>query len=48
MVKKAERQPCQIYSRVTGYLSPTNVWNDAKTAEFANRKTFKMVKTETK
>ena len=39
-----ERQECIIYSRVTGYLTPINQWNDAKTAEFADRKTFNIKK----
>jgi ribonucleoside-triphosphate reductase len=30
--------PCEIYSRVVGFLRPTNQWNDGKQAEFAIRK----------
>ena len=37
-----ERQECEIYSRVTGYLTPIRQWNDAKLGEFYNRKTFKI------
>ena len=37
---EAQRTPCEVYSRVTGYLRPVNQWNDAKQAEFANRRTF--------
>jgi len=36
-----QRQPCLIYSRVVGYMQPTNQWNDSKEQEFKNRKTFK-------
>ena len=43
MVKVAERQPCEVYSRIVGYLRPTSQWNDGKKAEWANRKVFKMV-----
>jgi len=31
---------CEVYSRVVGYLSPVDQWNDGKQAEFAVRKTF--------
>jgi len=39
---KSKRQPCEVYSRVTGYLRPVQQWNDGKQAEFENRKTFKV------
>ena len=39
-----KRQPCEVYSRVTGYLRPVKQWNDAKQTEFFDRKTFKMEK----
>ncbi|MCD6403827.1 MAG: ribonucleoside triphosphate reductase [Nanoarchaeota archaeon] len=32
--------PCEVYSRVVGYLRPVNQWNDGKQAEFRLRKTF--------
>ena len=32
---------CEIYSRVCGYLRPVNTWNEGKTAEWNDRKTFK-------
>ena len=38
--QKRERQKCEIYSRVVGYLSPVNRWNDGKKAEFCDRKTY--------
>lgn len=28
---------CDVYSRVCGYYTPTNVWNKGKKAEFADR-----------
>ena len=34
--------PCEVYSRIVGYLRPVQVWNDGKKAEFAERKTFKV------
>ena len=33
-------QDCEVYSRVVGYLRPVNQWNDAKFAEFNDRKLF--------
>jgi ribonucleoside-triphosphate reductase len=33
-------QQCQIFSRVVGYLTPVNQWNEGKKAEFEQRKTF--------
>lgn len=33
-------QPCEVYSRVVGYLRPVSQWNDGKQAEFSMRKTF--------
>jgi anaerobic ribonucleoside-triphosphate reductase len=32
--------PCEVYSRVVGYLRPVDQWNDGKQAEFAIRRTF--------
>ena len=43
-----ERTKCIIYSRVVGFLRPVNDWNDAKQAEFDDRKTFKINEKETK
>ena len=33
--------PCEIYSRVVGYLRPVSAWNLAKQQEFKERKVFK-------
>jgi len=38
------RQPCEIYSRVNGYLRPVSQWNDAKIEEFKDRRFFKLNK----
>jgi len=40
--KKVERQPCEVYSRVVGYLRPVQQWNDGKRAEYFDRKVFKV------
>ncbi len=33
-------QDCEVYSRVVGYLRPVGQWNDGKSAEFNDRKSF--------
>ena len=32
--------PCDVYSRIVGYMTPTNRWNDGKRQEFTDRVTF--------
>lgn len=34
-------QPCEVYSRVVGYLRPVQQWNKGKVSEYARRKVFK-------
>ncbi len=41
--QKLERQRCEVYSRVVGYLSPIHRWNDGKKSEFTDRKVFKVL-----
>lgn len=43
-MSEQKRQPCEVYSRVNGYLRPVTQWNDAKQEEFKTRKTFKVNK----
>ena len=33
-------KPCEVYSRIVGYLRPVGAWNAGKQAEFAVRKTY--------
>ncbi len=33
-------QPCEVYSRVVGYLRPTSQWNPGKKEEFKDRKLY--------
>lgn len=40
----ARRIPCEVYSRVVGYLRPVQNWNKAKVLEFEERKTYKLEK----
>jgi anaerobic ribonucleoside-triphosphate reductase len=44
---KVEREqvkgtPCEVYSRVCGYLRPTQSWNKGKQEEFKQRKMIKV------
>lgn len=36
------KQPCEVYSRVVGYLRPVQQWNTGKIQEFQERKEFKI------
>ncbi len=38
----------EVYSRITGYYRPVGHWNDGKTQEFKERKTYEPAKTEYK
>jgi len=40
------KQPCEVYSRVVGYIRPVNQYNIGKQQEFKERKTFKIRKLE--
>lgn len=37
-------QPCEVYSRVVGYIRPVQQWNPGKQEEFNERKVFKFKK----
>ena len=38
------KQPCEVYSRIVGYLRPVSQWNLGKQQEFKERKEFKVTK----
>lgn len=38
--------PCEVYSRIVGYLRPVQAWNKGKQQEFAERQTFKVTESE--
>jgi len=40
------KQPCEVYTRVVGYLRPVNQFNPGKQQEFRERKEFKIKKLE--
>jgi hypothetical protein len=33
--------PCEVYSRVVGYIRPVKQWNRGKRAEYAQRREFR-------
>jgi len=35
-----KRVPCEVYSRVVGYLRPISQWNEGKQEEFDERHVF--------
>ena len=35
-----ERQKCEVFARVCGYLRPVDNWNEGKSEEFKDRKSF--------
>jgi ribonucleoside-triphosphate reductase len=37
----ADYRPCEVYSRVCGYLRPVGQWNTGKRQEYAERKEYK-------
>ena len=34
-------QPCEVYSRIVGYLRPVQQWNKGKVSEYHRRRVFK-------
>jgi len=38
------KQPCEVYSRIVGYLRPLAQWNAGKISEYHQRKVFKLKK----
>jgi len=35
---EALRQPCEVFSRVVGYIRPVHQWNKGKQSEYNDRK----------
>jgi len=42
--KCAVKQPCEVYSRIVGYLRPLQQWNNGKAREYKERKEYKLRK----
>lgn len=36
------RVPCEVYSRIVGYVRPVRNWNKGKKQEFAERQTYRV------
>jgi hypothetical protein len=34
--------PCEVYSRIVGYLRPVQNWHQGKQQEFSERRTFRL------
>ena len=34
--------PCEVYSRIVGYLRPVQAWNQGKQQEYADRQVFEV------
>jgi anaerobic ribonucleoside-triphosphate reductase len=39
---KETKIPCEVYSRIVGYLRPVQNWNKGKRQEFAARRTYRV------
>lgn len=46
-MEEKKKVPCEVYSRIVGYLRPVQNWNKGKRQEFKERKTYRP-KVETK
>ena len=40
--KQPTKTRCEVYSRIVGYLRPSDHWNDGKSQEYKDRKMFKV------
>jgi len=40
-----KRVPCEVYSRIVGYLRPVRDWNRGKQQEFSERKMYNLPST---
>jgi len=46
LAEKTEvRVPCEVYSRIVGYLRPVQNWHQGKQQEFRDRKVFRVADT---
>jgi anaerobic ribonucleoside-triphosphate reductase len=46
--KTKKRIPCEVYSRIVGYLRPVQNWNKGKRQEFSDRQTYRVEMTSEK
>lgn len=41
-LKNCKGEPCEVFSRVVGYMRPVQNWNKGKKEEYEMRKTYKI------
>lgn len=46
LAEPGQRQKCEVFSRVVGYVTRIDSWNSGKTEEFKDRKLFKVDENE--
>jgi anaerobic ribonucleoside-triphosphate reductase len=46
--KTSKKVPCEVYSRIVGYLRPVQNWNMGKKQEFKDRQTYRAKTLESK
>jgi anaerobic ribonucleoside-triphosphate reductase len=46
--KETKKVPCEVYSRIVGYLRPVQNWNKGKRQEFNERQTYRVKEAEGK
>ncbi len=42
LLEEAERQRCEVWTRVMGYFRPVSAWNAGKQAEYHDRRPFRI------
>lgn len=42
--QQAARTPCEVYSRIVGYIRPVRQWNGAKRQEFRDRVVYSVAR----
>ena len=42
MMTKKKKVPCEVYSRIVGYLRPVQNWNKGKRQEFEDRQAYQV------
>ena len=40
-MSQEDKVPCEVYSRIVGYLRPVQNWNKGKKQEFLERETYR-------
>jgi anaerobic ribonucleoside-triphosphate reductase len=48
MSEKVKKIPCEVYSRIVGYLRPVQNWNEGKRQEFVERQVYRLERVDHK